>query len=114
MCVSPRTVRQTLLLFPPQETVLDFYGVPIKAADIRAHVDRMSTLSRRIGSLPDPHTQLQLPPTALPPLPKWSRAVSWSPHDDAMLLLGAYLYGLGSWEQCATRPARSSFKTLNP
>lgn len=75
--------------------------MPIKAADIRAHVDRMSTLSRRIGSLPDPHTQLQLPPAALPPLPKWSRAVAWTPHDDAMLLLGAYLYGLGSWEQCA-------------
>ena len=59
-----------------QETVLDFYGVPIKAADIRAHVDRMSTLARRIGSLPDPHTQLQLPAAALPPLPKWSRAVA--------------------------------------
>ena len=30
--------------------------------------------------------------------------LGWSPRDDAMLLLGAYLYGFGSWDLCVPVP----------
>ncbi len=48
---------------PPsaQDTVLDFYGVGIKAAEIRGLVDRMATLARLVEELRDPVNQFELP-----------------------------------------------------
>jgi len=45
----------------PQDTVLDFYGVGIKAAEIRGLVDRMATLARLVEELRDPVNQFELP-----------------------------------------------------
>ena len=44
-----------------QDTVLDFYGVGIKAAEIRGLVDRMATLARLVEELRDPVNQFELP-----------------------------------------------------
>jgi hypothetical protein len=41
--------------------VLDFYGVGIKAAEIRGLVDRMATLARLVEELRDPVNQFELP-----------------------------------------------------
>ena len=38
--------------------------------------------------------------------------IGWSPRDDAMLLLGAYLYGFGSWDMCALGPVPSTRRAL--
>lgn len=43
----------------------------------------------------------ELSPAALPAAPKWGRACSWTPRDDAMLLLGVYRYGIDKWDRCA-------------
>ncbi|KAL6759847.1 SNF2 family N-terminal domain-containing protein [Haematococcus lacustris] len=46
----------------------------------------------------------QLDPGAALPLPKWGKALNWTAHDDAMLLLGTYAHGLGHWELVAADP----------
>jgi hypothetical protein len=36
--------------------------------------------------------------------PKWGRNINWSARDDAALLLGVYMYGLGNWDAVAADP----------
>ncbi len=38
---------------------------------------------------PEPHKVFRLDAVAVT-LPKWARMCDWTPHDDAMLLLGIY------------------------
>ena len=49
--------------------MLDFYGVGIKAAEIRGLVDRMATLARLVEELRDPVNQFELPQVR----PPWNR-----------------------------------------
>jgi hypothetical protein len=51
----------------------------------------------------------ELSPAALPAAPKWGRACSWTPRDDAMLLLGVYRYGIDHWDRCVRWAAMMLF-----
>ncbi|EIE23598.1 hypothetical protein COCSUDRAFT_47361 [Coccomyxa subellipsoidea C-169] len=85
----------------PNAAVLDWFGVSVKASEIPAHLQRMKTLARKIEAVgPEPHKVFRLDAVAVT-LPKWARMCDWTPHDDAMLLLGIYWHGLGHWDQLA-------------
>ncbi|CAL8472046.1 g11588 [Coccomyxa elongata] len=85
----------------PNAAVLDWFGTAVKAAEIPAHLQRMKTLARKIEAVgPEAHKVFRLDAVAVT-LPKWGRMCDWTPHDDAMLLLGIYWHGLGHWDQLA-------------
>lgn len=81
---------------------LDFFGCPLKAGELTHHLESMSLLAKRIDALTaanqDPITAFRLEASAIPPAAKWSKALGWTPRDDAALLLGVYYQGLGHWE----------------
>jgi hypothetical protein len=56
------------------------------------------SLLAHTGSGQDPCTSFRLSSAAVPPAPKWGKALAWTPRDDAALLLGAYFHGLGHWD----------------
>jgi chromodomain-helicase-DNA-binding protein 1 len=60
-----------------QESVVDFFGVGMKAAEVAAHVERMKTLARKVESLRDPAAQFFVDTKALPAVPKWGRSCDW-------------------------------------
>ena len=54
-----------------------------------------------LSALPDPYAW-ELPIENIRPTLNWSGR--WGPKDDAMLLVGAYLYGFGNWETIQKDP----------
>lgn len=44
--VCLRVTRASIL--PQQDALLDFYGVPVKASEVRSHVDRMRLLADKV------------------------------------------------------------------
>ena len=73
----------------------------MKAQDLLVHCHSMVTLARRVQQLKEPYSQFSLDATIQLAPPKWSRETSWTPRDDAMLLLGVFKYGLGNWSHMA-------------
>ncbi|KAK7053465.1 ATP-dependent DNA helicase Hrp3 [Paramarasmius palmivorus] len=64
------------------------------------HTD-LRVLYNTLSALEDPY-KWSIPVDNIRPTLNWSGR--WGPQDDAMLLVGAYLYGFGNWEQMAKDP----------
>lgn len=84
----------------PKDAILDFFGSPVKAEEFLTHLDMMRQLARQIESLKDP-LHYRLDNCQQPSPPRWRKKIGWSSRDDAMLLVGVYLHGLGSWKAIA-------------
>ncbi|KAF8073052.1 CHR5 [Scenedesmus sp. PABB004] len=81
-----------------KDATLDFFGVPVKAAELDHHLAAMALLAARVNALSDPVASFRLEAAALPPAAKWGKPLDWGPRDDAALLLGVHLHGLGRWD----------------
>jgi len=83
---------------------LDFFGVPVKAADLLTIVDKLDMLHKKLAVYKDRPGQYRLETASQLTAPKWGSAIGWTPRDDAMLLMGVHLHGLGSFEKIANDP----------
>ncbi|GMH36548.1 hypothetical protein BSKO_04416 [Bryopsis sp. KO-2023] len=81
----------------PKLAILDFFGAPVKAQEFSAHLKMVCLLATQIEALKDP-LHFRLDASQLPAAPKWGKKIGWTSRDDAMLLLGSYFHGIGSWE----------------
>ncbi|XP_074582487.1 protein CHROMATIN REMODELING 5 [Curcuma longa] len=80
-----------------KSTLLDFFGVPVKAHELLNRVEELQLLSKRIGRYKDPVSQFRL--VTQHKSPQWSKSCGWNSVDDARLLLGIYYHGYGNWEK---------------
>ncbi|VAH27010.1 unnamed protein product [Triticum turgidum subsp. durum] len=78
-------------------TVLDFFGVPVKAYELLARVEELQCLAKRIARYKDPVRQYRIQSPYKKP--QWSASCGWIETDDARLLLGIHWYGYGNWEK---------------
>ncbi|KAJ1993880.1 ATP-dependent DNA helicase Hrp3 [Dimargaris cristalligena] len=77
-------------------TSITFRGVTnIQAPQLLQRIAELECLATQIGPLSNP-TRFRLS-VSLKPVHNW--ACSWGQKDDAMLLVGVYLYGFGNWEK---------------
>ncbi|KAL6657430.1 hypothetical protein ACP70R_005210 [Stipagrostis hirtigluma subsp. patula] len=83
-------------------TVLDFFGVAVKAYELLARVEELQFLAKRIARYKDPVRQyrIQLPYKK----PQWSASCGWTETDDARLMVGIHWYGYGNWEKIRLDP----------
>ncbi|ONM25888.1 Protein CHROMATIN REMODELING 5 [Zea mays] len=83
-------------------TVLDFFGVAVKAYELLARVEELQFLAKRIARYKDPIKQyrIQLPYKK----PQWSASCGWTETDDARLMVGIHWYGYGNWEKIRLDP----------
>ncbi|CAI5961726.1 unnamed protein product [Closterium sp. NIES-64] len=77
--------------------LLDFFGVAIKAPELLHRVKELQFLAKRVERVSDPVKQFRLRSHAR--VPSWAKTTSWTPVDDARLLLGVHFHGFGNWEQ---------------
>ncbi|KAM0947843.1 putative DNA helicase chromatin remodeling SNF2 family [Dioscorea sansibarensis] len=78
-------------------TLLDFFGVSVKAHELLNRVEELQLLAKRISRYPDPVSQFRL--VTHHKSPQWSKSCGWNPVDDSRLLLGIYYHGFGNWEK---------------
>ncbi|EHA8587062.1 hypothetical protein COCNU_scaffold001363G000010 [Cocos nucifera] len=78
-------------------TLLDFFGVPVKAYEVLDRVEELQLLAKRIGRYKDPVSQFRL--ITQHKSPQWSKSCGWNSVDDARLLLGIHHHGYGNWEK---------------
>ena len=69
--------------------------VNVNAETTVARVDELRVLHAALHKLPDP-TTWRIPVDKLKPTSNWT--ASWADKDDAMLLVGCWMHGVGSWE----------------
>lgn len=73
----------------------------INAETVLSRHRDLQVLFRALSDLEDPYTW-SMPVENIRPTLNWSGR--WGPQDDAMLLVGAYLYGFGNWEAIQKDP----------
>ncbi|XP_072959846.1 protein CHROMATIN REMODELING 5 isoform X2 [Typha angustifolia] len=78
-------------------TLLDFFGVPVKAYEVLDRIEELQLLAKRIGRYKDPFKQFRL--ITQHKSPQWSKSCGWNAVDDARLLLGIHYHGYGNWEK---------------
>jgi SNF2 family DNA or RNA helicase len=78
------------------KTTIKFMDVSINATQLLARINDLADLNAHMAAYPDPYA-FRLSVIVKP----WTNFTSiWSsPVDDAMLLLGVHLYGLGQWQR---------------
>lgn len=89
---------------PKHKAVLvTFRGVSgINAETVVSRVNELKILNDHLARVDD-STKWNLPVDNVRPTLNWSG--KWSPQDDAMLLVGAWKHGFGSWEKMQDDPA---------
>ncbi|KAG9044866.1 hypothetical protein FS837_007390 [Tulasnella sp. UAMH 9824] len=89
---------------PKHKAVLvTFRGVSgINAETVVSRVNELKILNDHLARVEDA-TKWNLPVDNVRPTLNWSG--KWSPQDDAMLLVGAWKHGFGSWEKMQDDPA---------
>ncbi|KAG8929248.1 hypothetical protein FRC00_001510 [Tulasnella sp. 408] len=89
---------------PKHKAVLvTFRGVSgINAETVVSRVNELKILNDHLARIEDA-TKWNLPVDNVRPTLNWSG--KWSPQDDAMLLVGAWKHGFGSWEKMQDDPA---------
>ncbi|KAF9601223.1 hypothetical protein IFM89_017408, partial [Coptis chinensis] len=96
----------------PKGTVLDFFGVPVKAHEVLDRVQELQLLAKSIKKYKDPVAQFRLlmhfrgPP--------WSKGCGWDQADDARLLFGIHYYGFGNWEKIRLDPKLGLTRKIAP
>ncbi|XP_020108708.1 protein CHROMATIN REMODELING 5 isoform X2 [Ananas comosus] len=83
-------------------TVLDFFGVSVKAAELLSRVEELQHLAKRIARYKDPVSQFRV--VTQHKSPQWSKSCGWNSVDDARLLLGIHYHGYGNWEKIRLDP----------
>ncbi|KAF9263334.1 hypothetical protein L218DRAFT_980171 [Marasmius fiardii PR-910] len=73
----------------------------VNAETVLSRNTDLRILYETLSVLEDPY-KWSIPVDNIRPTLNWSGR--WGPQDDAMLLVGAYLYGFGNWEQMAKDP----------
>lgn len=80
---------------------VDFFGASIKALEFSQQISAMRLLSAEVAQLSDPYTMFRIDEDTLLAPPKWASSNGWTVQDDAMLLLGSQIHGIGFWERIA-------------
>ncbi|THU70874.1 hypothetical protein C4D60_Mb08t29600 [Musa balbisiana] len=93
-------------------TLLDFFGVSVKAHEFLYRVEELQLLAKRIGRYKDPVSQFRL--VTQHKSPQWSKSCGWNSVDDARLLLGIYYHGYGNWEKIRLDPSLGLTKKIAP
>ncbi|XP_020273796.1 protein CHROMATIN REMODELING 5-like isoform X3 [Asparagus officinalis] len=93
-------------------TLLDFFGVPVKAYEILNRVEELQMLAKRIKRYEDPVSQFRL--TTQHKSPQWSKSCGWNQVDDARLLLGIHYHGFGNWEKIRLDPRLGLARKIAP
>ncbi|KAF0907372.1 hypothetical protein E2562_015866 [Oryza meyeriana var. granulata] len=93
-------------------TVLDFFGVAVKAHELIARVEELQFLARRIARYKDPVRQYRI--QAPYKKPQWSASCGWTETDDARLMVGIHWYGYGNWEKIRLDPKLSLSAKIAP
>ncbi|KAF6167563.1 hypothetical protein GIB67_031764 [Kingdonia uniflora] len=83
-------------------TLLDFFGVPVKAYEVLDRIQELQLLAKRIGKYQDPVAKFRLLMHYRGP--QWSKGCGWNQVDDARLLLGIHYHGFGNWEKIRLDP----------
>ncbi|KAI3840501.1 hypothetical protein MKX03_000788 [Papaver bracteatum] len=83
--------------FDTKGTLLDFFGVAVKANELLDRVKELQLLAKRIKRYQDPVAQFRLLMHFRDP--QWSKGCGWNQIDDARLLLGVHYHGFGNWEK---------------
>ncbi|KAJ0978034.1 hypothetical protein J5N97_013508 [Dioscorea zingiberensis] len=93
-------------------TLLDFFGVSVKAHELLNRVEELQLLAKRISRYPDPVSQFRL--VTHHKSPQWSKSCGWNPVDDSRLLLGIYYHGFGNWEKIRLDPKLGLTRKIAP
>ncbi|XP_010907831.1 protein CHROMATIN REMODELING 5 isoform X1 [Elaeis guineensis] len=93
-------------------TLLDFFGVPVKAYEVLDRVEELQLLAKRIGRYQDPVSQFRL--ITQHKSPQWSKSCGWNSVDDARLLLGIHYHGYGNWEKIRLDPRLGLTRKIAP
>lgn len=80
---------------------VDFFGATIKALEFSQQISAMRLISMEVAQLAEPYTMFRIDEDTLLAPPKWATANGWTVQDDAMLLLGSQMHGIGFWERIA-------------
>ena len=82
--------------------VFDFKGEQVKADEFLERLDGLLELHNQLVALGPRAKSFRLPTALKAPSGGWK--VGWSPADDAMLLVGVYKFGFGSWQAMRDEP----------
>ncbi|XP_038988739.1 protein CHROMATIN REMODELING 5-like isoform X3 [Phoenix dactylifera] len=93
-------------------TLLDFFGVPVKAYEVLDRVEALQLLAKRIAHYKDPVSQFRL--IMQHKSPQWSKSCGWNSVDDARLLLGIHYHGYGNWEKIRLDPRLGLTRKIAP
>ncbi|KAK8958001.1 CHD3-type chromatin-remodeling factor PICKLE [Platanthera zijinensis] len=93
-------------------TILDFFGVAVKAYEILNRVEELRLLAKRIKPYKDPAAQFRL--VTQHKSPQWSKSCGWNSVDDARLLLGVHYHGFGNWEKIRLDPKLGLARKIAP
>ncbi|KAL0923098.1 hypothetical protein M5K25_007143 [Dendrobium thyrsiflorum] len=93
-------------------TILDFFGVAIKAHEVLNRVEELQLLAKRIKPYKDPVAQFRL--VTQHKSPQWSKSCGWNSVDDARLLLGVHYHGFGNWEKIRLDPKLGLARKIAP
>lgn len=101
--LKKQTMAQGLGPAPKHKAVLvNYRGVSgINAETVVSRHNELKILNDHLGRAEDP-LAWSIPVENIRPTLNWSG--KWSPHDDAMLLVGAWKHGFGSWEKMQDDP----------
>ncbi|GIL73203.1 hypothetical protein Vretifemale_3383 [Volvox reticuliferus] len=85
-----------------KDAILDFFGVSVKAAELLAVCSHLRLLAKKVAAAREPAAQnFRLDATSQLSVPKWGKAINWTSREDALLLLGVHLHGMGHWDKVA-------------
>ncbi|XP_043690577.1 protein CHROMATIN REMODELING 5 isoform X3 [Telopea speciosissima] len=96
----------------PKGSLLDFFGVPVKANELLDRVQELQLLAKRIRRYQDPVAQFRLLMHFRGP--QWSKGCGWNQVDDARLLVGIHSHGFGNWEKIRLDPRLGLTKKIAP
>ncbi|XP_077251792.1 protein CHROMATIN REMODELING 5-like isoform X2 [Tasmannia lanceolata] len=93
-------------------TLLDFFGVPVKAHEMLDRVQELQLLAKRVKRYQDPVTQFRLVTNLRGAA--WAKGCGWNQVDDARLLLGVHYHGFGNWEKIRLDSRLGLMKKIAP
>ncbi|KAK6925557.1 SNF2, N-terminal [Dillenia turbinata] len=96
----------------PKEPLLDFFGVPVRAAETLNRIQELQLLAKRISRYENPIAQFRALGYLKPP--QWSKGCGWNQIDDGRLLLGIHYHGFGSWEKIRLDESLGLTKKIAP
>ena len=85
---------------PPKDKdpTLGFFGNAARCKDTKNRLEELRLVHDNVSMHDDP-MKFRIGGAKLPRAPVWARKCGWSPRDDAMVLVGVYKHGWGSWEK---------------